>query len=91
MTQEKYLLTLEEMCGDNGFMTRHLIEAEDRQMVKYHFHRTLKDWGYTDSQYQKHCLESWDLGLSAEIYEIRKLKPEEYNILNKFLSHWAKV
>jgi hypothetical protein len=91
MAGEPYLLTLTESAGELVFETYHLIEAKDRQMVKYHFHRTLKDWGYTDTQWKKHCLESWDRGAMAEIASIHKLKPEEYEILDKFLYHWTKL
>jgi hypothetical protein len=88
---EKYLLTLEERAGENEFITRHLIEAEDIQMVKYHYHRTLKDWGYTDTAHGKHRLESWNLGLSCEIQNIRPLERQEWGVLREFLPTWAKV
>jgi hypothetical protein len=85
-----YLLTLEESGGQHDFMTRHLIEAEDRQKVKYHYHRTLKDWGYTSAPWGgKHALRRDNL--AANIYEIRKLTPAEYGFLNEFLYNWTKV
>lgn len=90
MTQEPYLLVVEESSGGNSFITRHVIKAEDRQKVKYHFHRTLKDWGYNDTPYGKHCLEGPHQMLS-EICDIRRLKPEEYDVMDKFLSSWVKV
>jgi hypothetical protein len=85
----RFLLTLIETSGRHEHVTRHLIEAADRQMVKYHFHRTLKDWGYTDSQYRKHNLEGD--GTSAEIQEIKRLDSMEYKILDKYIGHWNKV
>lgn len=88
MTQEPFLLETIERAGEDEFMTRHLIEAEDRQMVKYHFHHTLKDWGYTDTQFDKHCLEGWR-GLMTEIHSIKRLDPEEYEILDRHLPHWV--
>ena len=85
-----YLLTLEESGGRHDFMTHHLIEAESRQMVKYHYHRSLKDWGYTGRVWGgKHALGRDDLG--AEIHEIRKLTRAEYRFLDEFLSRWTKV
>lgn len=87
----KYLLEVEENAGEPTFVTRHLIEATDEQMVKYHFHRTLKDWGYTDTQFGKHTLENWDQGIMAEIVGIRELEPEEHSVLSKFLYEWSKV
>ena len=90
MTQQPYLLEVVESAGEDEFMTRHLIEVEDRQMVKYHFHRTLKDWGYSDTQWDKHCLQGYR-GLHSEIYSIKSLAPEEYDVLDQYLPHWAKV
>lgn len=86
-----YLLETEESSGESKFFTQHLIEAENEQMVKYHFHRTLKDWGYTDSPFEKHCLENWDMGLLAEIVGIRELNPLEAKVLDRYLYHWTKV
>lgn len=91
MGQRQYLLEVEERSGEDEFITRHLIEAKDKQMVKYHFHRTLKDWGYTDSQWGKHCLECWDRGLMSEIVGITELDAYEYEILDRYLYHWTKV
>ena len=91
MVRNTYLLEVEESSGDQRFTTRHLIEAMDEQMVKYHFHRTLKDFGYNDCQHGKHELESWDLGLAAEIADIRKLDDVEETVLDRYLSYWTKV
>lgn len=91
MGKEPYLLTLKEQTNGNEFLTYHVIEATDRQMVKYHFHRTLKDMGYTDSPFEKHCLEWWNAGMLAEIYNIQKLDQSEYNVLSQYLSRWMKI
>ena len=85
-----YLLILLENSGGQEHITRHLIQAEDRQMVKYHFHRTLKEWGYSDTNYGKHCLEHWDTGIFSEIQEIRSLDPTEYEIMGRHLGNWMK-
>lgn len=86
----EYLLVLEENSGASEHITRHVIEANDKQMVKYHFHRTLKDWGFHDTQFGKHCLEG-HRGLLSEIREVRRLDRHEYNILKKHLPTWSKV
>lgn len=89
MAEEPYLLTLEESAGEDTFITKHIIKTENRQKVKYHFHRTMKDWGYTDTQFGKHCLQSGYL--HCEIFSIDSLTDEEYNILDRFLPSWYKV
>lgn len=86
----EYLLVLEETSGGHDHFTRHTIEANSRQMVKYHFHRTLKDMGYHDTQFNKHCLEGHK-GLLAEIHEIRRLDRDEYEILSRYMPSWMKV
>lgn len=86
----EYLLVVEENSGGIEHFTRHVIEADDRQMVKYHFHRTLKDMGYTDTSYGKHCLKG-ARGLLNNIQEIRRLDRHEYNILEDHLPTWGKV
>ena len=52
-----YLLTVAYASGDNEFHTRRIIEAEDKQMVKYHYHRTQKDMGGSDVWNSKHTIE----------------------------------
>lgn len=91
MTQHYLLELLENAAGDE-FRTQHIIEAEDRQMVKYHFHRTLKDWGYRDTQFGKHCLKSGrGSGLFAEIAGIHELDRVEANVLEQYIDIWTKV
>lgn len=90
MTQEPFLLTVLENSGGNEFLTRHLIKADDYQKVKYHYHRTLKDWGWHDTQFGKHVLEG-PHGLHSEIQSIQPLSREEYDIMSKYLTTWAKV
>lgn len=86
----EYLMVIEEHSGGNELIARHVIEANSRQKAKYHFHRTLKDWGYHDTQYGKHCLEGAH-GLLAELSEVRKIDRHEYEILKKHISTWTKV
>ena len=83
----EYLLTFEENAGGQTFITRHTIEAEDRQMAKYWFHRILHEWGYTKTPFGKHCLEGPN-GLHTELQEVRSLDSDEYEVLNKHLSSW---
>lgn len=86
-----YLLTIEVSMGDwQEFMT-HTIEAQDRQMVKYHFHHTLKDWGFKDTQFGKHVLENWDAGILKEIYEIKELDRHEFEIIDDNIYSWHKT
>lgn len=90
MARNTYLLELVEKSGSDEFMSRHLIEAEDRQMVKYHFHRTLKDAGYRNGWgNDKHHLTRDHI--SAEIYNIIELSPVEVDVLGRYLSNWTKV
>jgi hypothetical protein len=85
-----YLLTLEESSNGHDFITRHLVKAEDRQKVKYHYHRTLKDWGFGSATWgDKHAL-SRD-GLSSEIHKIQELTSAEARFLDEFLYNWTKV
>ena len=88
-----YLLTVEEQTSKNVFYTNHVIEAEDEQMVKYHYHRTMKDGLYEDSvnSGNKHLLKSFDAGLMADIYEIKELSDTEESILSQPLPTWLKV
>jgi len=87
----KFLLTLEEASGKHIHITKQLIEAKDRQMVKYHYHRTLKDFGYS-SKYTdpKHELVGPD-GNHTNILRIEPVSYEEYKILKEYLGSWTKV
>lgn len=85
-----YLLTLEEGSRDNYHQTKHLIEAENPQMVKYHFHRSLKDWGYTDYPSDKKHRLHREEGF-AEIKTITELDHSDYHTLNKYIDKWMKV
>jgi hypothetical protein len=87
---EHYLLEVAEGASGHEFVTRHLIEAEDRQKVKYHYHRTLKTWAYREAPWgDKHALQRD--ALSAELFGIRKLTDAEYKFLDEFLVDWVKV
>lgn len=87
---EKFLLTVNEGVAGQEFLTRHLVEAESYQHVKYHYHRTLKDWGWHDTQFGKHVLEGPN-GLHSEIQSIQPLDDVEYEVMKKYLTTWAKV
>jgi hypothetical protein len=90
---EYCLLEVEESTFGNSFVTRHLIETDNRQKAKYHFHRTLKDWGYNDNRATdyKHDLSGGPNGLGATLLSVRTLSDAEYKFLSEFLSHWTKV
>lgn len=86
-----YTLTVEMRIGERVEHQTFIIEAENRQMVKYHFHYTLKDHGFTDTQFGKHCLENWDAGILKEIYEIREIDGHEYEIMNDHMFSFNKT
>lgn len=87
---EHYLLEVAKGANGYEFVTRHLIEAEDRQKVKYHYHRTLKKCGYSDASWgDKHDLQRD--ALSAELFGIKELTNAEYQFLKEFLVKWVKV
>jgi len=86
-----YLMRLVEGYGEFENYTYHLIEAANEQMVKYHYHHTMKDWGYHDADWgDKHSLDSWDSG-HAELDLISELTQEEHRILDKFVTEWHKT
>jgi hypothetical protein len=82
MADTHYLLELEESSGQDTFVTRHLIKAEDRQHVKYQYHRTMKDRGYTDTRGKDTHLLEWDRAfhntLMSSILRIKPLSKAEY-------------
>jgi hypothetical protein len=88
----EFLLTLKEQSGGNDFITNHIIEAEDRQMVKYHYHRTLKDggWADTDQYRDKHALYG-PKQMVTELRNIRELSDVESYALKKHLHTWTKI
>jgi len=85
-----YVLSLAEYAGMNEYRTNHVVEAEDEQMVKYHYHRTLKQMGYTDTFHNKHCLEGHDQSLT-EIDTIKEISKAEYKFLSEYIPNWIKV
>jgi hypothetical protein len=86
-----YLLRLREGSADFESYTHHLIEAEDEQMVKYHYHHTMRDWGYgTTSWGDKHSLEVRQ-GLWAELDRISELSQLEYEVLSEYVEDWHKT
>ena len=85
-----YVMVLEESISGNNFTVQHIIEAEDEQKVKYHFHRTLKDFGFNNTQFGKHCLQGHN-GLVTELVSIRPIENIEHQVLKKFLPSWTKV
>lgn len=88
----RYLLTLLESSGEHEHTTRHLIEAENEQMVKYHYHRTLKDYGYSDTYGygDKHTLKGYR-GIVSELMGIEELDYHEWDVMNRYLSKWVKI
>lgn len=89
---KQFLLRLMETSGRRTHETCHTIEAKNRQMVKYHYHRTLKNKGYVESGWfdgEKHTLEAD--GLTVELNQIQELNLEEYHALDKYLPTWPRV
>lgn len=86
-----FLLRLIEGFGEFENYTYHLIEAEDKQMVKYHYHHTLKDWGYRNADWgDKHSLDTWDHGW-AELDSIYELDNVEHHVLQEYITEWHKT
>lgn len=86
-----YLLKVERFAGSEQFTEAHVIEASDIQKAKYHYHRTLKDFGYTDTQIGgKHQLES-PLGSLVDILTIRPIAGYEVDVMKDYLPQWTKV
>lgn len=86
-----YLLKVEQTAGGSEFVENHVIEAENEQMVKYHYHRTLKNMGWGDAEFGgTHLLEGYR-GMMTDILTIRNLHKDEYQILNKYLTKWTKI
>ena len=84
-------MRLIEGFGEFENYTYHLIDAEDKQMVKYHYHHTMKDWGYNTADWgDKHSLDSWDSGF-AELDRISELNNMEYGVLKEYISEWHKT
>jgi hypothetical protein len=88
----RYLLTLLETSGGHEHTTRHLIEADTEQMVKYHYHRTLKDMGWSDAHRwgDKHTLEGYR-GICTELMGINELDYHEWDVMERYLSKWPTV
>lgn len=86
-----FVLTVELSFGEWKEYLSFNIEAQDRQMVKYHYHYTLKDWGFSDTQFGKHCLENWTNGIVEDIHKIEKVSPHEYTILDEYMYEFPKT
>lgn len=86
-----YLLQLDERFGEGGAFTQHLIRAEDRQQVKYLFHKHLRDIGYTNPMWanDKHTLELWDINHVIELSQIKELSYLEWDVLSEHLPKWT--
>lgn len=86
-----YLMRLVEGFGEFENYTYHLIDARDEQMVKYHYHHTMKDWGYHNADWgNKHSLDSWDSG-HAKLDRISELNNMEYGVLREYITNWYKT
>jgi hypothetical protein len=87
----RYLLTLLETSGGHEHTTCHLVEADNAQMVKYYYHRTLKDMGWSDALYgDKHTLEGYR-GIFTELIEINELDYHEWDVMERYVSKWPSV
>lgn len=87
-TMNQYVLETRDWFGEQEVSRRFFVEAEDAQMVKYKFHRSLKHGGYADTNFGKHTLENWDLGHTVEIHDIRELDLSEAMVLERYLPEW---
>jgi len=84
-------MRLVEGSGEHENYTYHTVEAEDEQMVKYHYHYTLKEWGYSSAQWgNKHALSRGSMSW-AELDKITELSDVENFVLEKYLTEWHKA
>lgn len=88
-----FLLELQEWFGEMETMSMHYIEAENRQKVKYHYHKTMREWGAHSFAPDSgtHCLEGPGHGHVTDILSIKKVPSREATVLEKYLSTWTKV
>lgn len=88
----KFLLYIHEWFPqENEIVSQHVIEAPDRQMVKYWYHRVMRENGYTDASWEsgKHFLELWEAGHATDIESITELSDAEYTVLKEYLPAWS--
>lgn len=86
-----YLLTVANHAYESVFHTNCIVEAEDRQMVKYHYHRTQKDCGGGEAGlYNKHAIKMPG-DYITDIESIRRIDDEEVDVLSEHLPSWPKV
>jgi hypothetical protein len=84
-----WLLTLREQSGGMEHHTKHLVEASDRQQVKYEYHRAVeRDYNVQTDPNDKHRLVDYDRGYSVNIESIESLSDAEYAVMSGYLNDW---
>jgi hypothetical protein len=83
-----FVLKVEKHYGRAEEVVTQLVEAADRQMVKYKYHKSMKEIGYHDTQHSTHYLENWDMGINADIHSIQEVSRREWEVLGKYLYSW---
>jgi hypothetical protein len=70
---------------------QYLIEAEDYAMVKYWYHASLKDRGYSQQLgVGENDLLHNDDGHAMELIDATELTSEEWAVMEKYISKWYK-
>lgn len=84
-----WLLTLREQSGGMEHHTKHLVDAPDRQQVKYLYHRAVeRDYNVSQDPNDKHRLVDYDRGYSVNIESIERLTDAEYAVMSGYLNDW---
>lgn len=87
MATQPFLLRTHDWYCDHEIVQPFYIEAESIQQVKYLYHKTLRTWGYYDTDFGKHTLESDD-GHTVDIETITPLSDREAFILSAHVQTW---
>lgn len=87
---QHYLMTLLREADGMEVEQHFVIEASGPQMAKYHYHRTMKEMGLTDTQFGKHCLEGMRHTFTT-LTDVEPIDRVEANVLEQYLPEWTKV
>lgn len=96
-----YLITIEEHNGEQSYLTRKTIRPQPAsatmdEVTAYVIDEVLKCWygefdseeeGYTslESYDEQYAIANFYNGCSAEIYDIKEITREEWEVLDKYL------
>ena len=81
-----FVLTERRARQDGAFdMKKMVVEAEDEQMVKYHWHKCQNEGGGSKRHADKHTYEHHNTGHCVEIANIEKVNQKEADVLGEYL------